>query len=308
LFAASLLPAAGLPEGVVNVVTGDGSTGAMLAKHMNVDMVSFTGSVPTGKKIADAANNSNMKRCALELGGKSPALVFPDANIQKAIPELVRGITQNAGQVCVASSRVYAHEDIADELIAGLKVGFEAISVGEDPQDPSTSFGPVVDPVQYQKVNDFIAKGKTEATLVTGGTKYEKGGNYVQPTIFKVTDANAQVYNEEIFGPVLVIRTFKTEEEAVAMANDSEFGLAGRYHQHTLWTHRLTFSAYLWTEDHRRILRVTKQLQAGHIGVNAGVALFPTAPFGGYKSSGVGKEMGKLALQDYTNVKSIYIR
>ncbi|KAF2811786.1 aldehyde dehydrogenase [Mytilinidion resinicola] len=292
LFAASLLPAAGLPEGVLNVVTGDGSTGAMLASHMKVDMVSFTGSVPTGKKIADAANNSNMKRCALELGGKSPALVFPDANIKKAIPELVRGITQNAGQVCVASSRVYVHEDIADELIAGIKAGFEAISVGEDPQDPSTTFGPVVDPVQYQKVNEFIEKGKTEATLVTGGEKYEKGGSYVTPTVFKITDANAAVYKQEIFGPVLVVRTFKTEEEAVDMANDSEFGLA----------------AYLWTEDHRRILRVTKQLQAGHIGVNAGVALFPTAPFGGYKSSGVGKEMGKLALQDYTNVKSIYIR
>ncbi|OCK80287.1 aldehyde dehydrogenase [Lepidopterella palustris CBS 459.81] len=283
LFAGSLFEKAGFPEGVFNIVTGDGSTGAMLAAHMDVDKVSFTGSVPTGRKITDAANNSNMKRVTLELGGKSPALVFPDAELPKAVQALAQGITMNAGQVCVASSRVYAHEDIADELIAGIKKRFEEITstIGGDPQDLSTFFGPVVDTHQYNLVHQFIEKGKMEAELVTGGNKWEERGNYIPPTIFK----------EEIFGPVLCVRTFKTEEEAVALANDSQFGLA----------------AYVWTNDTKRILRITKQIQAGSVGVNAGVSLFPNAPFGGYKSSGVGKELGKYAIQDYTNVKTIFI-
>ncbi|KAI9743691.1 MAG: hypothetical protein M1818_003007 [Claussenomyces sp. TS43310] len=294
LYAGSLFAQAGLPEGVFNIITGDGSTGAMLANHMKIDKVSFTGSVGTGRKIAAAANESNMKRVTLELGGKSPAVVFEDADIDKAVQWLSQGITMNAGQVCVASSRVYVHESVADKLIEGISHRFEQIAstLGSDPQDLSTGFGPVVDKDQFERVHQFIEKGKSEAELVTGGYRYKGEGNYIPPTLFKNPDPQASIYKEEIFGPVLCIRTFKTEDEAVALANDTEFGLA----------------AYCFTEDIKRIFRVTKSLQAGLVGVNAVCILFPNAPFGGFKSSGVGKELGKYALQHYTETKTIFFR
>ena len=229
LFAGSLFKEAGFPDGVFNIITGDGLTGALLSCHMYVDKVSFTGSVPTGRKIADAANKSNMKRVTLELGGKSAAVVFEDADLPAATMALSQGITMNAGQVCVASSRVYVQDSIADRLIEGIKEKFEKIAsnIGGDPQDPTTSFGPVVDKDQYQKVHHFIEQGKSDATLLTGGYRHEGKGNYIPPTIFKDPDPHAPIYKEEIFGPVLCIRTFKTEEEAISMANDSQFGLAG---------------------------------------------------------------------------------
>ncbi|TVY92217.1 Aldehyde dehydrogenase, cytosolic [Lachnellula willkommii] len=294
LYAGSLFEKAGFPAGVFNIITGDGTAGAMLANHMGINKVSFTGSVPTGKKIQDAATHSNMKRVTLELGGKSPALVFADADLEKAIAALSQGFTQNAGQVCVSSSRVYAHESIADKLIDGIKARVEEIgaTIGSDPQSMSTIFGPVVDRDQYERVHQFIEEGKASAELVTGGYHYAGEGSYIPPTIFKITDPEASVYKKEIFGPVLSVRTFKTEDEVIEMANDTEFGLA----------------AYVFTEDISRVFRVTKHLQAGSVGVNAGVALFPNAPFGGFKSSGVGKELGKYALDHYTNTKTIYVR
>lgn len=228
LFAAHLLTQTGIPEGVLNVVTGEGSTGALLAGHMKINKISFTGSVPTGRKIAAAANASNMKRVTLELGGKSPALVFADADLADATGWLARGITQNTGQACIASSRVYVEESVADELIAGLKKRFEQLtsSLGGDPQLPGTVFGPLVNQAQKQKVTQYIERGIKDATLIIGGQEVE--GNYVAPVIFKNPSSDSPVYKEEIFGPVLCVQTFRTEEEAIDRANDSPFGLAGK--------------------------------------------------------------------------------
>lgn len=229
LFAAHLFSQAGAPKGVFNVLTGEGSTGALLAGHMTINKVSFTGSVPTGRKIAAAANASNMKRVTLELGGKSPAIVFADAELADATSWLARGITQNTGQACIASSRVYVEESIADELIAALKQKFEQLTVdlGSDPQLGTTAFGPLVNPAQKAKVTAYIEQGKKDASLIVGGQEVD--GNYVAPVIFKNPSATASIYKEEIFGPVLCVMTFKTEEEALDRANDSPFGLAGKW-------------------------------------------------------------------------------
>jgi aldehyde dehydrogenase (NAD+) len=229
LFIANLFEKAGFPPGVFNIVCGEGATGSLLCAHMKVDKVSFTGSVPTGRRVQDAANKSNMKRVTLELGGKSPAIVFADANISSAAKALSQGTTSNAGQVCVSCSRVYVHESVADKLVAEIKELFEGIgsTLGQDPQKMDTLFGPVVDKAQYERVHSFIEQGKSDAKLVTGGYRYGKNGNFIPPTLFIDVPASATIYKEEIFGPVLVIRTFQTEEEAIEMANDSLFGLAG---------------------------------------------------------------------------------
>jgi aldehyde dehydrogenase (NAD+) len=229
LFAASLLGRAGFPPGAFNVVTGDGSTGSLISSHLDIDMVSFTGSVGIGRKIAAAANGSNMKRVTLELGGKSPAIIFQDAALQSAIKWASIGVTMNAGQVCVAPSRVYVHEAIADELIAGVKKEFERLgsTLGLDPQQYGTTFGPVIDKNQYERVHQFIEEGKEKATLVTGGYRYDKEGNYIPPTLFVDPDPKALIYQNEVFGPVLCIRRFSSEEEVIRLANDSAYGLAG---------------------------------------------------------------------------------
>jgi aldehyde dehydrogenase (NAD+) len=229
LFMAKLIKEAGFPNGVFNLVLGEGMTGALLSAHMDIDMISFTGSVPTGRKISAAANSSNMKRVTLELGGKSPALVFEDANLAIATKWLSIGLTMNAGQVCVAPSRIYVAEAVAEELVIGIKKHYETIAadIGGDPLDPNTNFGPVIDKAQKDRICRFIEQGKTEATLITGGNCYNGPGHYVFPTIFLNPAKDASIIKEEIFGPVLTITTFKSEEEALSLANDTEFGLAG---------------------------------------------------------------------------------
>lgn len=229
LYAAHLLAQAGAPKGVLNVVTGEGSTGALLAGHMAINKVSFTGSVPTGRKIAAAANASNMKRVTLELGGKSPAIVFADADLEDAVGWLSRGITQNTGQACIASSRVYVHETVADSLIQSIKARFEQLGVGlgGDPQDPGTVFGPLINNLQKRKVSEFVEQGKKDATLIVGGEDVHENGNYIKPVIFKNPSPDASIYKEEIFGPVLCVQTFTSEEDVISLANDSPFGLAG---------------------------------------------------------------------------------
>lgn len=229
LYLAHLLVQAGAPKGVLNVVTGEGSTGALLAGHMAIAKVSFTGSVPTGRKIAAAANASNMKRVTLELGGKSPAIVFADADLEDAVGWLSRGITQNTGQACIASSRVYVHEEVADTLIQKIQANFEqlAVGLGGDPQDINTMYGPLVNSVQKRKVSEYVEQGKKDATLVAGGEDVHEHGNYIKPVIFKNPSPNALIYKEEIFGPVLCVQTFTSERDAIHRANDSSLGLAG---------------------------------------------------------------------------------
>lgn len=230
LFLTSLIKEAGFPEGVFNVVSGEGSVGAILANHMDIDKISFTGSVTVGRKIAAAANASNMKRVSLELGGKSAALVFQDAQVANAIKWLSIGVIMNAGQVCVAPSRIYVQEAVADQFIAGVKKNFEcyATEMGRSTMDKTVSFGPVIDQQHLERVHQYIETGKTEATLVTGGERYEGKGFFVPPTIFKDPRPDAKIIQEEIFGPVLCITTFKTEKEAIELANNTTYGLAGK--------------------------------------------------------------------------------
>lgn len=228
----ALINEAGFPPGVFNIVVGGGLAGSIMASHMDIAKISFTGSTFTGKKIQQAATNSNLKRVTLELGGKSPALVFADADIDNAIFWSTLGITINSGQVCAATSRLYVQEAIADDFINRMKQSFEHISasLGADPQDPSTTYGPLVDKVQYEKVLGYIQAGEREAEMVTKAQKpsNDDKGYYIGPVIFKNPAKDATIYKEEIFGPVLCVKTFETEEQALDLANDSSYGLAGR--------------------------------------------------------------------------------
>ena len=199
---------------------------------MSIQKISFTGSFATGKKIQTAATESNLKRVTLELGGKSPAIVFDDADLDTVILWSVRGITANSGQICAATSRLLVQETIVDTVIGRLQDAFKAIeaTLGADPQDPTTTYGPLVDKAQYDKVLEYISEGAKSAEVLVGDkTQTGAKGYYVAPTIFKNVDCNSKVYREEIFGPVLCVETFKTEEEALKMANDTEYGLAGQH-------------------------------------------------------------------------------
>lgn len=261
---------------------------------MKVAKISFTGSTATGRKIQAAATNSNLKRVTLELGGKSAAIVFDDTDFETAIFWSVMGITINSGQVCAASSRLYVQDSIMDSFMARLKAAFEGItaSLGSDPQAPTTTYGPVVDQIQYDKVTQLIEEGKRVARPLTGGIKHDKAGHYVAPTIFVNPPKDSAIYKEEVFGPVLCARSFKTEEEALSMANDSQYGLAGS----------------VFTRDLSRALRVSSAIEAGTVGINCALMVGPQVPMGGMKMSGAGRELGEYALRHYTEPKTIWIK
>lgn len=227
---AQLIEAAGFPPGVFQVVLGGGDVGAMLSSHMGINKISFTGSTSTGKKIQEASTRSNLKRVTLELGGKSPAIIFEDADVDKALFWSTIGITVNTGQVCAATSRLFVQKSIAESFLAKLKAGFEAMaqSLGADPQDASTRYGPLVDQEQYDKVWQYIQEGKKTTKLLTGGDEYKKGGYYIAPAVFIEPDMEEDIWKEEIFGPVLCVRTFETEEEAIELANNTQYGLSGK--------------------------------------------------------------------------------
>ncbi|OAL51320.1 aldehyde dehydrogenase [Pyrenochaeta sp. DS3sAY3a] len=287
-----LIKEAGFPPGVVNIVTGDGKVGSALASHMDINKISFTGSVFAGKKVQELAAKSNLKRVTLELGGKSPSLIFADANIENALSHHSQNFLFNSGQACVAASRTFIHEDIADEFIKQLKARFEQFShaIGE-PEDVKTFMGPLVDEKQFDRVMNFLEIGKSEAELVTGGVRKGDSGFYVEPTIFLNPKDDARIYREEIFGPVITLRTFKTEEEAIELANDTTFGL----------------SACIFTASIPRALRLAKQIDAGCVNINTSQVFGVEAPFGGSKQSGIGREGGRLGLMNYLEPKTISI-
>jgi aldehyde dehydrogenase (NAD+) len=287
-----LVKEAGFPPGVVNILTGDGKVGAALASHMDINKISFTGSVFAGKKVQELAAKSNLKRVTLELGGKSPSLIFADANIENALQHHSHNFLFNSGQACIAASRTFVHEDIADEFVKQLKVRFEQLShaIGS-PADANTFMGPLVDGKQFERVMGFLDIGKNEAELVTGGVRKGDSGFYVEPTIFLNPKDDARIYREEIFGPVITIRTFKTEEEAIKLANDTAFGL----------------SSCIFTASIPRALRLAKQIDAGNVNINTSQTFGPQYPFGGAKESGLGREGGKLGLMNYLEAKTISI-
>ena len=221
---------AGFPQGVVQFVSGAGLTGALLSSHKQIAKISITGSIAAGIKVQEQATKSNLKKVVLELGGKSPAIVFNDADFKLALGNCSHGFLVNTGQICTAASRLYVQEDIAPRFIAAVKAEFEkaASSMGSDPREKTTSLGPLADHAQFERVMSFIDVGKKSARLLTGGKRKGDKGCFIEPTIFLDPEHDSSVYKEEIFGPVLVLRTFKTEDEAIALANNTLYGLAGK--------------------------------------------------------------------------------
>ena len=292
LAVAPLFEKAGFPPGVVQVVTGPGSTGALLAEHMRIRKISFTGSVQTGKKIQEASARSNLKRVTLELGGKSPAIIFEDANLDNALTWTVNAILARSGQVCIAASRLYVQKSIAHDFIQKYVEEMKAAAndLG-DPQDPSVRLGPLIDQSQLERVKGMVERGKLVAELLVGGVQHSSQGCYMEPTVFLNPKTNAEIYKDEIFGPVSVIKTFQSEEEVVKLANDTEFGLMSG----------------VFTRDITRALRVASMLESGVVGVNCVSMQHLQAPFGGKKQSGIGREFGEYALRMYTEPKTVLI-
>jgi aldehyde dehydrogenase (NAD+) len=287
-----LIEEAGFPPGVFQILSGDGTTGALIASHMRIRKVSFTGSIPTGKKIQAMAANSNLKRVTLELGGKSPAVVFDDCNLDNAVTWCVNALAANTGQVCFAATRLYVQEGIFDKFLQKYKAALEerAKTIG-DPDIEGTVMGPLVDKAQFDRVNGFIERGASQGTLLTGGHKTEGKGFFVEPTVFTNVTADAEIYTEEIFGPVSVLNSFKTEDEVMKKANDMEYGLM----------------AGVFTQDINKALRVASDFDSGMVGINCVSLTFLNAPFGGSKQSGLGRECGRAALQAFTEPKTIMV-
>jgi aldehyde dehydrogenase (NAD+) len=293
LYAANLIKEAGFPPGVINIISGFGRVaGAALSSHMDVDKIAFTGSTIVGRMIMKAAASSNLKKVTLELGGKSPNIVFNDADIENAISWVNFGIFYNHGQCCCAGSRIYVQEGIYDKFIERFKARALANKVG-DPFDSETFQGPQVSKTQYDRIMEYIEHGKAEGAKVeVGGERHGTEGYFIQPTIFSNVTEDMKIMQEEIFGPVCSISKFKTEEEAIATGNKSTYGLAAAVHTTNLNT----------------ALRVANSIRAGTVWVNSYNILHHQVPFGGYKESGIGRELGEAALANYTQTKSVSIR
>jgi aldehyde dehydrogenase (NAD+) len=288
-----LIVEAGFPEGVVNLLPGYGPTaGAAIARHVDVDKVAFTGSTEVGHLIMEAAAKSNLKRVTLELGGKSPNIVFADTNLDEAVEGAHFGLFFNHGQCCCAGSRVFVEQKIYDEFVEKSGARARKRTVG-DPFDPNTEQGPQVDQAQFDKVMDYIGSGRQQgAKLVCGGDRVGNKGYFIQPTVFADVQDDMKIAQEEIFGPVMSIIPFKGLEEVVDRSNRTTYGLA----------------AAVWTRDIQKALAVSNSVRAGTVWVNCYNILDTRAPFGGFKQSGIGRELGEYGLQQYTEVKTVTVK
>jgi phenylacetaldehyde dehydrogenase len=286
-----LIQEAGFPKGVVNIVTGGPSTGAAVAAHPDIDKVAFTGSTEVGKLIVQAAAG-NLKKLTLELGGKSPNIVFPDADIEKAIPGAANAIFFNHGQCCNAGSRLYVHRDVFDKVVEGVADLAKKIRLGPG-LDPNSEMGPLVSSEQQQVVSSYIESGFSQgARAMTGGKRHGDRGYFIEPTVLVDVKADMKVVREEIFGPVVTALPFADPEELIGVANDSPYGLA----------------AGVWTRDIAKAHRTAARLRAGTVWVNCYNVFDAALPFGGYKQSGWGREMGHAVLNNYTEVKAVTVK
>lgn len=292
LVASELAKDVGIPAGVINVLSGYGATGAHIAQHMRIKKVAFTGSTATGRKIMEMAAASNLKKVTLELGGKSPHIIFDDADLETAVDVASLGIFYNSGEVCSAGSRLYVQEDVYDEVIERLKAKAESISVG-DPFDLNTFQGAQTSKQQLDKILGYIKIGKDEgARVVTGGQRVDRPGYFVAPTIFADVNENMRIVKEEIFGPVITATKFKTVDEVVKLANNTEYGLGAGLH----------------TNDVNKAIDVANKIHSGSVWVNTYNAFHEAVPFGGFNQSGMGREMGQQGLDNYTQVKAVRIK
>lgn len=287
-----LIVEAGFPAGVVNILPGFGPTaGAALARHMDVDKVAFTGSTEVGRLVMRMAAESNLKRVSLELGGKAPNIIFADADLEAAVRGTMTGIFFNQGEVCCAGSRLFIEEKVKDKFLGMLKDKAEQLRVG-DPLDMKTEMGAQVSKEQFDKILGYIEKGKSEgAKVLAGGKKAAEKGYFVRPTVFDSVQNRMTIAQEEIFGPVVAAIGFKDVEDLKTQANDTLYGL----------------SAGVWTRDIGRAHQMTRALRAGTVWVNCYNQFDAASPFGGFKQSGFGRELGKHALDLYTQVKSVWI-
>lgn len=290
LYVASLVKEAGFPPGVVNIVPGFGEpAGAALSNHLDVDKVAFTGSTEVGQLVLKASGASNCKRVTLELGGKSPLIIFPDADLQLAVGVAHQTSFYNTGQICCAPSRIFVHEDIYDKFVA-MSVKMAQARVLGDPFDSTTNQGPQVSKEQMDTVLSYIESGKREgAKLHCGGQRHGSRGYFVQPTVFSDVRDDMKIAREEIFGPVQSLFKFSTTEEVIERANKTTYGLA----------------AGLFTKDLDTAHKVSHALEAGVVWINTFFEIYPQTPFGGYKMSGISREMGEEGILAYTEVKTI---
>jgi aldehyde dehydrogenase (NAD+) len=288
-----LLLEAGYPEGVVNILPGFGPTaGAAIARHMDVDKVAFTGSTEVGRLIMTAAAQSNLKRVTLELGGKSPNIIFADTDLDAAVEGAHMGVFVNQGQSCCAGSRVFVEEKVYQQFVEKSVARAAKRRVG-DPLDPTTDQGPQVDQSQFDRIMGYIESGRKEgATLACGGERVGNRGYFIRPTVFADVQDDMKIAQEEIFGPVMSVIAFKDVDEAIARANKTDYGLA----------------AGVWTNDIKKAHAVANGVRAGTVWVNCYHVLDTRAPFGGFKQSGMGRELGEYALHEYTEVKTVTLK
>lgn len=293
LYLGDLIIEAGFPNGMVQILTGDGRTGALLSEHLDVNKVGFTGSTAVGRKIMAASAGSNLKRVSLELGGKSPNIIFRDAPMEQVEANLVWSSYYNSGQECTLGSRIFVQKQVAEPIMDALAKQAKTLTIGYGMNNPD--LGPLIHQGQLDRVSSYVEQGKGKAELVFGGEAAEVAnydGFYFKPTLFYTQDLTLPLVQEEIFGPVVTISVFEEVEEVINLANATRYGLA----------------AGVWTKDLSKAMLVARRLESGVVWINGYDLFHPAVPFGGYKESGIGREMGKSALELYTQEKAIWIK